>query len=136
MLHFSRLPSSICIKIVEIFTLIIERTGKIAELTPPVQPHPRNPFAVEMMRDGVVPALRYLCHEIQSQELAEQTEILNTAIMSSHVQQQVSGAGLASAFGLSRNGVSLPGPNVRRIVHSLEDGDVRFIEDAVHGIKL
>lgn len=136
LLHFSRLPSAICLKIVEILIRIVERTGEIAELTPPVQPHPRNPFAEEMVREGVIPALNYLCREIQCQELTEQTEVLHTAIMSAHPQQQQPGASLASAFGLSRNGSSLPGPNVRRIVHSLEDGDVRLIEDAIHGIKL
>jgi hypothetical protein len=131
LLHFSRLPASICLKIVEILIRIIERTSKIAELTPPVQPHPRNPFSEEMMREGVIQALRYLCKQVESEELTEQTELLYTAIMPSHP-----GAGVANAFGLSRSGLSLPGPNVRRIVHSLEDGDVRLIEDAIHGIKL
>jgi hypothetical protein len=119
---------------------IVDRTNQIAELTPPVYPTPRNPYAEEMMREGVIPALTYLCQELQSEELNEQTKVLQTAIMISspnpQQQQRDTAAGLASAFGLSGLGIQLPGPNVRRIVQSYDDGDVRLIENAINGIQL
>jgi hypothetical protein len=138
LLYFHRLNASICLKIVDVLVRIVDRTNQISELTPPVYPIPRNPYAEEMMREGVIPALTYLCRETQSRELSEQTEILHAAIMCSspHPMQQQSIDTSASAFGLSRYGIQLPGPNVRRIVHGYEDGDVRLIEDAIHSIQL
>lgn len=124
----------------DVLIRIVERTSKIAELTPPVQPIPRNPYAEEMMREGVIPALTYLSRDLQSPELNEQIEILHNAIMysSPHPQQKENGnnVGMASAFGLTRQEIHLPGPNVRRIVHGYEDGDVRLIEDAINSITL
>jgi hypothetical protein len=125
------------LKVVDVLIRIVSRTSKIAELTPPVQPIPRNPYAEEMMREGVIPALTFLCRDLQSAELNEQVEILHTSIMESSPQpQQRNNVGLASAFGLSRHEIHLPGPNVRRIVHGYEDGDVRLIEDAINSITL
>lgn len=130
--------ASVCLKVVDVLIRIVDRTNQISELTPPVQPYPRNPYAEEMMREGVIPALTYLCREIQSVELTEQTEILHAAIMSSssHPQQEQQPASSAGAFGLTRLGVHLPTPNVRRIVHGYEDGDVRLIEEAIGSFSI
>lgn len=137
LLYYPVLPLPICLKVVDVLIRIVNRTSKIAELTPPVQPIPRNPYAEEMMREGVIPALTFLCRDVQSPELSEQVEILHTSIMESSPQpQQRNTVGLASAFGLSRHEIHLPGPNVRRIVHGYEDGDVRLIEDAINSITL
>ena len=140
LLYYPILPFAICLKVVDVLIRIVERTSKIAELTPPVQPIPRNLYAEEMMREGVIPALTYLCRDLQSPELNEQVEILHTAIMysSPHPQQKGNSntVGMASAFGLTRQEIHLPGPNVRRIVHGYEDGDVRLIEDAINSITL
>lgn len=139
LLYYHRMSASVCLKIVDVLIRIVDRTNQISELTPPVYPIPRNPYAEEMMREGVIPALTYLCREIKSTELTEQTEILHTAIMCSSPhpqQQQIAPAASAGAFGLSRLGIQLPTPNVRRIVHGYEDGDVRLIEDAINSIKL
>lgn len=137
LLYYPVLPLPICLKVVDVLIRIINRTGKIAELTPPVQPIPRNPYAEEMMREGVIPALTFLCRDVQSPELSEQVELLHASIMESSPQpQQSNNVGMASAFGLSRHEIHLPGPNVRRIVHGYEDGDVRLIEDAINSISL
>lgn len=127
---------SICLKILDVLIRIVDRTNQISELTPPVQPIPRNPYAEEMVREGAISVLTHLCRELSSDELNEQTEILHAAIMSSSPTSQSNTIGLASAFGLSRYGIQLPGPNVRRIVHGVEDGDVRLIENAINGIQL
>ncbi|KAI7893062.1 armadillo-type protein [Mucor mucedo] len=136
LLYFHRMNASVCLKVVDVLIRIVERTNQISELTPPVQPNPRNPYAEEMMREGVIPALTYLCREIKSIELTEQTEILHVAIMSSSPHPQQQPASSASAFGLSRLGIQLPTPNVRRIVHGYEDGDVRLIEEAIGAFSL
>lgn len=123
-----------CLKVVDVLIRVIDRTNQIAELTPPVKPIPRNPYAEEMMREGVIQSLSYLTRELDSSELAEQSEILYTAIATSCPSNN--GGGMANAFGLSQYGIHLPGPNVRRIVHGYEDGDVRFIENAINNIQL
>ncbi|CAO3618952.1 unnamed protein product [Mucor hiemalis] len=139
LLYFHRINASICLKIIDVLIRIVDRTNQISELTPPVHPIPRNPYAEEMMREGVIPALTYLCRELSSSELTQQTDVLNTAIMCSspHPENAYNNTtASASAFGLSRYGIQIPGPNVRRIVHGIEDGDVRLIENAINGICL
>ncbi|KAL9556260.1 hypothetical protein PS6_002422 [Mucor atramentarius] len=137
MLYYPILPLPICLKVVDVLIRIVDRTSKIAELTPPVQPVPRNPYAEEMIREGVIPALTFLCRDHRSRELSQQVEILHASIMDYSPQpQQRNNVGLASAFGLTRHEIHLPGPNVRRIVHGYEDGDVRLIEDAINSITL
>lgn len=139
LLYFHRINASICLKIIDVLIRIVDRTNQISELTPPVHPIPRNPYAEEMMREGVIPALTYLCRELSSSELTQQTDVLNTAIMCSspHPENAYNNTtASASAFGLSRYGIQIPGPNVRRIVHGVEDGDVRLIENAINGICL
>jgi hypothetical protein len=135
LLYFPRLPLSICLKVVDVLIRIIDRTNQIPELTPPVKPIPRNPYAEEMMREGVIQTLSYLCRELDSATLAEQSEILYTAIATTCPQSSQQN-NMASAFGLTQYGIQLPGPNVRRIVHGYEDGDVRFIENAINNIQL
>ncbi|RCH82384.1 hypothetical protein CU098_007919, partial [Rhizopus stolonifer] len=135
LLHYPRLPEPICLKVVDVLLRIVDRTNKISELTPPVEPSPRNSYAEEMINEGVMPELNYLCLQIESQELMAQVELLHAALLaSSPMSSQASG--LASAFGLPTFGNQLSGPNVRRIVHGYEDGDVRLIEDAINSIKI
>lgn len=141
--YFPRLHTPICLKIVDILIRIIDRTNQIPELTPPVAPIPRNPYAEEMMHGGVIQSLSYLCRETGSPELVGQSEILYTAIATSCPQSfsptkeiAHSIGGMSAAFGLSQYGIQLPKPNVRRIVHGYEDGDVRFIESAINNIQL
>ncbi|KAI8971650.1 armadillo-type protein [Mycotypha africana] len=135
LLHFSRLSSSVCLKVVDCLLKITDRTNQIAELTPPVSPHPRNPYAEEMLRSGVVECLSYLNGEINSAELAMQSEMLIVTLKNSSPQSSLMDAGLVSAFGLSNTG-HLSTPHVRRIVRGYEDGDVRFIEQAIHSMEL
>ncbi|KAI8641491.1 armadillo-type protein [Parasitella parasitica] len=141
LLHYPLLPFPICLKVVDVLIRIVDRTSQIAELTPPVLPIPRNPYAEEILEEGVISSLKFLCEDFRASELDEQVEILRLATMysSSQLQQSEdnrSAAGLGSAFGLSRRGISLSRPNIRRIVHGFEDGDVRFIEDAIKSITL
>lgn len=136
LLQFHKLSSSLCLKVVDVLLRIVDRTNHISELTPPVTPTPRNPYAEEMVREGVIPALVYLCRELQSNELNEQSELLQMSIMCNSPHPSTSPLDSASTFGLSRHGIQLPKPNVRRIVKGYEDGDVRFIEDAINSIQL
>ncbi|CEP14047.1 hypothetical protein [Parasitella parasitica] len=141
LLRYPALPLPICLKVVDVLIRIVDRTSKIAELTPPVLPIPRNHYAEEMLREDITSSLTLLSERFRSLELDEQVGILRTAIMYSSpqlYQNNDSGntAGLASAFGLSRSGFHLSRPNVRRIVHGYEDGDVRLIEDAINSITL
>ncbi|KAI9469915.1 MAG: armadillo-type protein [Benjaminiella poitrasii] len=136
LLHFSRLSTPITLKIIETLIHIIDRTNKIAELTPPIMPTPRNLYAEEMVREDIIPALRFLCQQMDDPNLSSQTEVLNEFMMSSFPQQYNSNDQLANAFGLSSRGIQLPRPDVRRIVHGFEDGDVRLIEDAIVRIQL
>lgn len=125
----------------DVLTRIIERTNQITELTPPVYPTPRNPYAEEMVREGVVTALAYLCDQIESMDLNQQVDYLQNVIMnaSPHNSNGQGGdasmaAGMATEFGLERRGIHLPG--TRRIVQSYEDGDVRSIEDALSAFQI
>ncbi|KAI7907269.1 armadillo-type protein [Cokeromyces recurvatus] len=136
LLFFSRLPEPIILKIVETLIHIIDRTNKIVELTPPVQPIPRNHYAEEMVREDIIPALRFLSQHIDDPALSSQIELLNELMMSSFPQHYNSNDHLAVTFGLSSRGIQLAKPDVRRIVHGFEDGDVRLIEDAIVRIQL
>ncbi|KAI8047461.1 armadillo-type protein [Thamnidium elegans] len=134
LLQYPQLSITVCLKVVDVLIRIVDRTNQISELTPPTLSESRNPYAEEMIREGVIPALVYLCQLNQSSELTEQSEILQMAI-TCH-SPATNAIGSANAFGLSRHGIHLPGPNIRRIVKGYEDGDVRFIEDAINSIQL
>ncbi|GAA5796160.1 hypothetical protein HPULCUR_001529 [Helicostylum pulchrum] len=133
LLQYPQLSTAVSLKVVDVLVRIVDRTNQISELTPSVLPKPQNPYAEEMIREGVIPALINLCQQSQSSELTEQSEILQMAI-TCHSSASVDSS--ANAFGLSRHGIHLPGPNIRRIVKGYEDGDVRFIEDAINSIQL
>lgn len=132
LLQYPQLLTAVSLKVVDVLIRIVDRTNQISEVTPT----PQNPYAEEMLREGVIPALVYLCQQSQSSELIEQSEILQMAITCHSSAAPVSAVDSANAFGLSRHGIHLPGPNIRRIVKGYEDGDVRFIEDAINSIQL
>lgn len=109
----------------DVFTSILERTTKIAELASLVQPIERNPYIEEMVREGVLANLGEQCIQHKSEELQRQAEVLYTTITQSTV------IGQASVFGLPHHI-----PNVRRIVHGFQDGDIRMIESAFTNIQI
>lgn len=125
LLRFPQLPLTICLKLVDAFKSIMERTTQIAELASTVQPLEKNPYIEDLVREGVLASLGEQCVYHKSDELQLHSEALYTMITSSAVARN------ASAFGLP---LHLPG--VRKIVHGFEDGDIRLIENAFTNIQL
>ncbi|KAI8379001.1 armadillo-type protein [Blakeslea trispora] len=127
LLHYPALPEPICLKIVGVLLCLVNRTNQTSGLH---QEEGTNTYAEQIIQEGVMPELNFLCRELGSHELSAQTELLHTALLSSTAKVQ------ADAFGLPRQGLSLPGTDVRRIVHGFEDGDVRLIEHAFNYVKI
>jgi hypothetical protein len=116
-LHFRLMNTGVLVGIIKLLILIIRRTYHMMSMS-----H-YNPYINEMMGEGVMVALSYHFHSNTDPILQSRIQLLRHSIES-------------NGTNLANDDAEMPEPNPRRIVEGKNDGDVRFIEEAMNSMGL
>jgi hypothetical protein len=133
-LQYQSTPMPAILKVLDAMINILSRTSELFNVTPPLPSRPKNPYYEEFVQHGTLNRIKSMRSEYPGvNSLQERLELYTTAANNCALQQPsytlVSGS--AEAFGLPNRKVLTTGANVRRVVRGTEDGDVRWVEDAV-----
>ncbi|CAO3667698.1 unnamed protein product [Umbelopsis vinacea] len=133
-LQYQSTPMPAILKVLDAMINILSRTSELFNVTPPLPSRPKNPYYEEFVQHGTLNRIKSMRSEYPGvNSLQERLELYTTAANNCALQQPsytlVSGS--AEAFGLPKRKVLTTGANVRRVVRGTEDGDVRWVEDAV-----
>lgn len=132
--QYQSTPMPAILKVLDAMINILSRTSELFNVTPPLPSRPKNPYYEEFVQHGTLNRIKSMRSEYPGvNSLQERLELYTTAANNCALQQPsytlVSGS--AEAFGLPNRKVLTTGANVRRVVRGTEDGDVRWVEDAV-----
>ncbi|KAF7726022.1 Importin alpha subunit (Karyopherin alpha subunit) (Serine-rich RNA polymerase I suppressor protein) [Apophysomyces ossiformis] len=133
LLYYIHVPHNVCIKAIDLIINLIARTNKLTDVLPALNPRPANPYVREFIDLGVRDVLPSLCEASEKWSmLYERCAVLSSMLVD--VEEKEKDA--AEQFGLMSSKYSTTGANKRRVLHGLEDGDVRFIENALNTVSI
>lgn len=133
-LHYQSTPMPTVLKVLDAMINILSRTSELYNVTPPLPSRPKNPYYEEFVQHGTLNRIKAMKNEYPGVTTLQDRLELYTQTANSCAMQQPSYtlvSGSAESFGLPTRKVLTTGANVRRVVRGTEDGDVRWVEDAV-----
>ncbi|KAH8551855.1 armadillo-type protein [Umbelopsis sp. PMI_123] len=133
-LLYQSTPMPTTLKVLDAMINILSRTSELFNVNPPLSSPPKNPYYDEFVQLGITRRIQSMKAEYPGvNSLQERLDLYITAANncnSQHLSNTLV-SGSAEAFGLPTRKVLTTGANVRRVVRGTEDGDVRWVEDAV-----
>ncbi|CAM0138670.1 unnamed protein product [Umbelopsis sp. WA50703] len=133
-LQYQRAPMPTLLKVLDAMINILSRTSELYNVTPPLANRPTNPYYEEFVQHGIMNRIKSMKQEFPGvHALQERLELYSSAAnnCANNIPSYTLVSGSADAFGLPSRKVLTTGANTRRVVRGTEDGDVRWVEDAV-----